>query len=164
MPLVDDNVGIRDILVQTRVIAVAGLSTLPQRPSYFVAQYLQQHGYRIIPVNPNHRSVLGETCYPQLKDVPEAVDMVACFRNHDALPALARDAVAIRTRTLWMQLGLWHDEAARIAAAAGLDVVMNRCLKIEHAALVAAGVTAPGELTGSERPATHDGRNGMNDA
>jgi predicted CoA-binding protein len=133
---VDDMPGLRRILARSRTIAVVGLSANWYRPSYFAAKYLQDHGYRVIPVNPSYKEVLGERCYPDVASIPDAVDVVDCFRKPDEMPALARAAIAKRAKILWMQLGIRSDEAARIAAAAGLDVVENRCMKIEHARLM----------------------------
>ena len=136
MAQVDDMPGLRRILARSRTIAVVGLSANWYRPSYFAAKYLQDHGYRVIPVNPSYKEVLGERCYPDVASIPDAVDVVDCFRKPDEMPALARAAVAKRAKILWMQLGIRSDEAARIATAAGLDVVENRCMKIEHARLM----------------------------
>ena len=136
MANVDDIAGLRRVLAQTRVIAVVGLSENWYRPSYFAAKYMQDHGYRIIPVNPNYREVLGEPCYPTLADIPDAVDMVDCFRKPGEILPLAEQAIAKGAKVLWMQLGIRSDEAARIANAAGLDVVMDRCVKIEHARIL----------------------------
>jgi uncharacterized protein len=155
MPIVDDIAGLRRILTQYRVIAVVGLSAQWHRPSYFVAKYMQDHGYRIIPVNPRYTEVLGERCHPNVVDVPEAVDIVDCFRKPDAMVALAHDAVAKGAKVFWMQLGIRNAEAARIAVAAGLDVVMDRCIKIEHARLMG-GLNFAGVNTGvlsARRPA-----------
>jgi uncharacterized protein len=133
MAIVDDISGLRRILAQTRTIAVVGLSANWYRPSYFAAKYMQDHGYRIIPVNPTYTEVLGERCYPTIAAIPGSVDMVDCFRKPGEIPPLAREAVAKGAKVLWMQLGIRNDEAARIASDAGLDVVMDRCMKIEHA-------------------------------
>ena len=133
MAIVDDIAGLRRILAQTRTIAVVGLSANWYRPSYFAAKYMQDHGYRIIPVNPTYTEVLGERCYPTIAAIPGSVDMVDCFRKPGEIPPLAREAVAKGAKVLWMQLGIRNDEAARIASDAGLDVVMDRCMKIEHA-------------------------------
>jgi len=127
MSMVDDIAGLRRILAQTRTIAVVGLSANWYRPSYFAAKYMQDHGYRIIPVNPAYAEVLGERCYPSIAAIPGAVDMVDCFRKPGEIPPLAREAVAKGARVLWMQLGIRNGEAAQIANAAGLDVVMDRC-------------------------------------
>jgi uncharacterized protein len=121
------------ILKQYHTMAVVGLSSDPQRASYQVAAYLQSHGYRIIPVNPQCREVLGEICYASLKDIPEPIDVVDIFRKTDAIPDIVTEAIAVGAKVIWMQLGLEHPEAAAQARAAGLQVVMNRCTKIEHA-------------------------------
>jgi len=134
--LVDDIAGLRRILTRSRVVAVVGLSANWYRPSYFAAKYIQEHGYRMIPVNPTYPEVLAEKCYPNLAAIPERVDVVDCFRQAEEMPALAREAVAIGAKVLWMQLGIRSDEAAAIAIAGGLDVVMNRCIKIEHARIM----------------------------
>lgn len=131
----DDISTLRRILKTNRVIAVVGLSANWWRPSYFAAKYMQQHGYRVIPVNPAYQEVLGEKCYAALKDIPERIDMVDCFRKSEEIPALAEEAIAVGARTLWMQLGVVNEAAAERARAAGLDVVMDRCVKIEHARL-----------------------------
>jgi uncharacterized protein len=134
--LVDDIAGLRRILTRSRVVAVVGLSANWYRPSYFAAKYIQEHGYRMIPVNPTYPEVLGEKCYPNLAAIPEKVDVVDCFRRTEEMPELAREAIAIGAKVLWMQLGIRSDEAAAIAIAGGLDVVMNRCIKIEHARIM----------------------------
>jgi predicted CoA-binding protein len=134
--IVDDVAGLTRILAQSKTIAVVGLSANWYRPSYFAAKYLQEHGYRVIPVNPNYAEVLGERCYPSVAAIPEPVDVVDAFRKADEMPALAREAVAKGARVLWMQLGVRNEGAARIASDAGLDVVMDRCMKIEHARIL----------------------------
>jgi predicted CoA-binding protein len=134
--VVDDIAGLSRILAQSRVVAVVGLSPHWYRPSYFAAKYLQEHGYRVVPVNPNCTEILGETCYADVAAIPGPVDIVDCFRKAEEMPALAHAAVAKGAKALWMQLGLRSDEAAGIASAAGLDVVMDRCVKIEHARLM----------------------------
>ncbi len=123
------------IIRQYRTIAVVGLSPDPSRPSYQVAQYLQEHGYRIIPVNPKCQEILGEPCYPDLRSIPVPVDIVDIFRQVEAIPGIVAEAIAIGAKVVWMQLGLEHPEAAAQARQAGLQVVMNRCLKVEHARL-----------------------------
>ena len=115
MSVVDDIAGLRRILAESRVIAVVGLSASWHRPSYFAAKYMQEHGYRVIPVNPNCESILGETCYPSIEAIPGGVDIVDCFRKPGEMPALAREAVAKGAKVLWMQLGIRNDEAAKIA-------------------------------------------------
>ncbi|MEO8303323.1 MAG: CoA-binding protein [Betaproteobacteria bacterium] len=147
MASVDDIVGLRRILTRSHVIAVVGLSANWYRPSYFAAKYLQGHGFRIIPVNPTYREVLGEPCYPNLAAIPDAVDVVDCFRGTDEMPALAREAVAKGAKVLWMQLGIRSSTAAAIAMDAGLDVVMDRCMKIEHARIMG-GLNWAGVNTG----------------
>ncbi len=129
---------LRKILIQTRVIAVVGLSANWWRPSFFAAKYMQDHGYRIIPVNPNYEEILGERCYPSLEDIPKdiEVDMVDLFQRSEMTPPLARSAAAIGAKVLWLQLGVRNDEAAGLAVAGGLDVVMDRCVKIEHGRLL----------------------------
>jgi predicted CoA-binding protein len=136
MASVDDIAGLRRILAQSRVIAVVGLSPNWYRPSFFAAKYMQEHGYRAIPVNPNASEILGEACYPSIAAIPVQVDIVDCFRQPGEMPELARAAVAKGAKVFWMQLGLRNDEAAKIANDAGLDVVQNRCVKIEHARLM----------------------------
>ena len=156
MPQIDDIAGLRRILATSRVIAVVGLSGNWYRPSYFAAKYMQEHGYRIIPVNPNYTEVLGEKCYPDVASIPGPVDVVDCFRKPDEMPPLAREAVAKGARVLWMQLGIRNDEAAGIANAAGLEVVQDRCVKIEHARIMG-GLNWAGVNTGvisAKRPAT----------
>jgi len=126
---------LRRILKEARTIAVVGLSANWWRPSYFAAKYMQEHGYRIIPVNPAYPEVLGEKCYASLRDIPERVDIVDCFRKSEEIPPLAEEAIAIGAKVLWMQLGVINHEAAARARNAGLEVVMDRCVKIEHARL-----------------------------
>ena len=143
-----DNIStLRRILKANHTIAVVGLSANWWRPSYFVAKYLQDHGYRVIPVNPAYQKVLGERCYASLKDVPDKIDMVDCFRKSEEIPALAADAIAIGAKCLWMQLGVVNADAAERAKAAGLDVVMDRCVKIEHGRLFG-GLNYAGVNTG----------------
>lgn len=131
----DDISKLRRILREVRTVAVVGLSAQWHRPSYFAAKYLQEHGYRVIPVNPAYESVLGERCYKSLADIPVKVDVVDCFRRSEEIPALADQAIAIGAKVLWMQLGVRHAEARARAEAAGLQVVEDRCMKIEHARL-----------------------------
>jgi predicted CoA-binding protein len=131
----DDIATLKRILKSSRVIAVVGLSANWWRPSFFVAKYLQDHGYRVIPVNPAYQEVLGEKCYASLRDVPEKIDMVDCFRKAEEIPALADDAITVGAKCLWMQLGVVNEAAAARAREAGLDVIMDRCVKIEHGRL-----------------------------
>jgi predicted CoA-binding protein len=123
---------LRSILGEdVHTIAVVGLSSRPHRPSYEVASYLQHRGYRIVPVNPNETEVLGERAYPSLRDVPPeiSIDVVDVFRRAELTPPIARDAVAVGARLLWLQEGIVNEEAARIATEGGLDVVMGVCIK-----------------------------------
>lgn len=136
MTIVDDIPGLRSILTRSHTIAVVGLSANWNRPSNFAAKYMQEHGYRIVPVNPAYASVLGETCYPDLASIPVPVDIVDCFRRAPEIPPIAEAAIAIHAKVLWMQLGIENAAAAKRASDAGLDVVMNRCVKIEHARLM----------------------------
>ncbi|HXF61161.1 MAG TPA: CoA-binding protein [Caldilineaceae bacterium] len=130
---------LRQILAATRTIAVVGLSDKPHRPSYSVAAYLQGQGYRIIPVNPNVAEVLGERAYPNLRDVPEAVDLVDIFRRAEFVPPIVEDAIAVGAKVIWMQLGIVNKEAAARAEAAGLAVVMDTCTAATHRRLRAMG-------------------------
>ena len=132
MVSIDDSAKIRRILRQNRTIAVVGLSAQWHRPSFFAAKYMQEHGYRVIPVNPMYDAILGEKCYKSLRDVPEKIDIVDCFRKSAEIPAIADEAIAIGAKVLWMQLGVENAEARRKAEAAGLEVVENHCVKIEH--------------------------------
>lgn len=134
--MIDDAAGLKRILEETRTIAVVGLSTKAHRPSHGVAQYLLACGYTVIPVNPAYETVLGQTCYPSLRDVPVSIDMVDCFRRPDAMLPIVDDAIHVGAKILWMQLGVINAAAASRAEAAGLDVVMDRCVQIEHARLL----------------------------
>ena len=147
MPMVDDIAGLRRILAKCRTLAVVGLSAQWYRPSFFAAKYMQDHGYRIVPVNPRYDVVLGEKCHASLRDIRERVDLVDCFRRSEEIPAIAEDAIAIGAKVLWMQLGVVNREAAKRASDAGLDVVMNRCVKIEHARILG-GLNFAGVNTG----------------
>ena len=126
---------LRRILKNNHTIEEDELSADWYRPSYFAAKYMQEHGFRIIPVNPKYDEILGEKCYPNLKAIPEAVDIVDVFRKPDDCVPIAEDAVAIGAKVLWLQLGVVNEEAARVAMAGGLEVVMDRCVKIEYARL-----------------------------
>jgi predicted CoA-binding protein len=123
---------IREILKSAKVIAVVGLSDKPDRDSHRVAAYLQAVGYRIIPVNPAVKEVLGEKAYASLREVPEKIDVVDVFRRADAVPGIVEDAIAVGAKVVWMQEGIVHNAAAERARAAGLAVVMNRCALKEH--------------------------------
>ena len=126
---------LRRVLRDCRTIAVVGLSAEGNRPSYVVAKYLQERGYRIVPVNPKYPEILGEKCYQDLKSIPFPVAMVDVFRKPQDCPAIARDAAAIGARVLWLQIGVINEEARQLAEDAGLTVVMDRCVKIEYARL-----------------------------
>lgn len=121
------------ILETYRRIAMVGLSGNPFRPSHFAAMYLLAEGYEVIPVNPREKMILGQTCYPSVKAIPGGVEVVDIFREPSAVPALVDEAIEIGAKVVWMQLGVIHEEAAEKARAAGLEVVMDRCMKIEHA-------------------------------
>ena len=131
-----DPLTIQRVLQSAHTIAIVGLSSNELRASHFVGFYLKRHGYRVIPVNPRETEILGEQCYPSLLDVPDPVDIVNVFRAPDALPAIARDAVAIGAGTLWCQFGVINEEGARVAEEGGVTVIMDRCLKVEHARYV----------------------------
>jgi hypothetical protein len=133
---------LRRILGTCRTLAVVGLSPQWHRPSYFAAKYMQAHGYRIVPVNPMAQEILGERCWPSVTAAAQGlaeqgvrIDMVDCFRRSEDIPPIAEEAIAIGAKCLWMQLGVVNEAAAATARAAGLDVVMDRCVKIEHARL-----------------------------
>lgn len=134
----------QEILQSSKNIAVVGLSNRPDRPSHQVAQYLQQHGFQIIPVNPGYagQDILGEKVHASLREAAQSleasgrrIDVVDCFRKAEEMPAVAREAVAVRAACLWMQIGVGNQAAADLASAAGLDVVMDQCMKVEHAAM-----------------------------
>jgi predicted CoA-binding protein len=131
----DDIATLRRILRSARTIAVVGLSAEWHRPSFFAAKYMQEHGYRIIPVNPRYPEILGERCHASLETIEVPVDVVDVFRKTEDVLPIARQAIAIHAKCLWQQIGVKNLEAARLAAEAGLDVVMDRCVKIEHARL-----------------------------
>jgi predicted CoA-binding protein len=128
----DDSEKVRRILRSSKVIAVVGLSAQWHRPSYFAAKYMQEHGYRVIPVNPTYDSILGEKSYKRLADIPGKVDIVDCFRKSGEIPAIAEEAIAMGARVLWMQLGVENAQARARAVQAGLEVIEDRCVKIEH--------------------------------
>ena len=126
---------LRRILGENRIVAVVGLSANWWRPSYFAAKYMLEHGYQVIPVNPQYAEVLGQKCYASLRDIPGKVDIVDCFQATARIMPLAEEAIAIGAKVLWQQIGVKNGEAAQRAAAAGLDAVMDRCVKIEHGRL-----------------------------
>ena len=125
----------RRILLRDKTIAVVGLWAQWHRPSYLAAKYMQEHGYRVIPVNPKYPEILGEKCYKSLRDIPGKVDLVDIFRKTQDVMPIAEDAIAIGAKVLWQQLGVKNEAAAQKARAAGLEAVMDRCVKIEHGRL-----------------------------
>lgn len=133
--MIDDIPGLRRILRTNKVIAVVGLSANWFRPSYFAAKYMLEHGYTVIPVNPGQKEILGQSCYASLRDIPVKVDMVDCFRKTEDIGPIADEAVAIGAKVLWQQLGVKNMDAVSKAEAAGLETVIDRCVKIEHARL-----------------------------
>ena len=150
----DDVPSLRRILRKNRTIAVVGLSANWYRPSFFAAKYLQDYGYDIIPVNPNYTEVLGRKCYPTITDIPHRVDVVNVFQRSDVVMPIAEATVEIKAKVLWLQLGIYHEQAVTVAYEAGLDVVVNRCMKIEHARIFG-GLNFIGVDTGiisSQRP------------
>lgn len=128
-PLVDE---IKEILENSKTIAIVGLSDKPERDSYKVAEYLKNQGYTIIPVNPTRPEILGEKSYPDLASIPVPVDIVDIFRNIDAVPAIVDEAIGIKAKVIWMQLGLAHNASAQKAREAGLIAVQSKCMKVEH--------------------------------
>lgn len=140
-PITEEEVA--TVLKNARTVAVVGISHKEERDSNRVARYLKEHGYRMIPVNPGYKEVLGEPCYPNLESVPDHIDVVDVFRNIDAIPGIVDEAIAVKAGAVWMQLGLVHNEAAGKARCAGLTVVMNKCMKIEHARMAAEGNLNP---------------------
>ena len=133
--MTDDITSLRRILRGCHTIAVVGLSAEWHRPSYFAAKYMQQHGYRIVPVNPRYTEVLGERCHASLLDISHPIDMVDVFRRTEDVLPIAEQAIAIGARCLWQQIGVKNLAAAELAREAGLDIVVDRCVKIEHARL-----------------------------
>ena len=134
---VENDMEIRDILASTRTIAVVGASDKPWRDSNDIMRYLLSCNYNVIPVNPGHRTILEKRCYPSLRDIPEHVDMVDVFRRPEAVPAIVEDALAIKAGTLWLQLGVIHEAAAAKAERGGLNVIMDRCIAVDHRRLIA---------------------------
>lgn len=136
MIVMSSDSAVRDLLRRARVIAVVGHSDKPDRDSYRVGQYLRQAGYTVYPVNPAVSEIDGHPSYATLADVPEPIDIVDVFRRSENLPEIVDAAIAVGAKAVWAQLGVSHEEAARTAAAAGLEVVQNRCIKIEHRRLL----------------------------
>ena len=152
--MADDIPTLRRILRSAHTIAVVGLSAEWHRPSFFAAKYMQEHGYRIVPVNPRYPEILGERCHASLETIEVPVDIVDVFRRTEDVLPIARQAIAIGARCLWQQIGVKNEAAASLAAEAGLDAVMDRCVKIEHARLFG-GLNWAGVNTGvisSRRP------------
>ncbi len=137
MPLLESDGAIERLLTTSKTIAIVGLSDKPYRDSHEVATYLQRMGYRIIPVNPNAASVLGLKSHPTLEDFEEQIDIVDIFRRPEHVPAIVEAAIAIKAKAVWMQLGVMHQAAAMRASSAGLNVVMDRCILVEHRRLAA---------------------------
>ncbi len=134
-----DEAKMRQILTDSKTIAVVGLSSKPDRPAYTIPVYLQEQGYRIIPVNPNLTEALGEKAYPSLREIPVPVDVVEIFRRAEDVPPVVEDAIAIGAKAVWMQLGIVNEVAASQAEAAGLQVVMDACMGAVHRSLRARG-------------------------
>ena len=145
---------LRRILIENKRVAIVGLSDDWSRPSNFVGKYLLEHGFEVIPVNPKYDEILGQKCYADLKDIPTPVDIVDLFQRSDRIPPFVDDAIKIGAKVVWMQLGIINEEAAQKARDAGLEVVMNRCVKIEYARLFG-GLNTAGVNTGvisAQRP------------
>jgi predicted CoA-binding protein len=126
---------IKQILEDTKVIAVVGLSDKPDRTSYMVSEAMQNKGYRIIPVNPNAEQILGEKCYASLADIPEEIDIVNVFRRSEFIVPIAEEAIQVKAKVLWLQLGVYNEEAAALASEQGMTVIMDRCIKVEDSIL-----------------------------
>jgi len=142
-----DIQSLRRILTENKRVAIVGLSDDWSRPSNFVGKYLLEHGFEVVPVNPKYEEILGQKCYPDLKSIPTAVDIVDLFQRSERVPPFVDDAIAIGAKVVWMQLGIVHEEAAQKARDAGLEVVMDRCIKIEYARLFG-GLNTIGVNTG----------------
>jgi predicted CoA-binding protein len=151
---VTDIKTLRRILTDYKRVAIVGLSEDWSRPSNFVAKYLLEHGFEVIPVNPKYDSILGQKCYPDLASIPTPIDIVDLFQRAERVPPFVDDAIAIGAKVVWMQLGIVHEAAAEKARAAGLEVIMDRCIKIEYARLFG-GLNTVGVNTGvisAQRP------------
>jgi uncharacterized protein len=136
MALLSADRDVRELLTVSRTIAVVGLSTNPSRASFQVSRYMQREGYTIIPVNPGITQALGEHAVPNLKSIPGPIDIVNIFRRSEFVPDIVEEAIAVHARAIWMQLGIMHEAAARRASDAGLQVVMDQCIMIEHSRLM----------------------------
>ena len=149
-----DITTLRRVLSEYKRIAVVGLSADWSRPSYFAAKYMLDHGFEIIPVNPKYEAILGQKCYPDLLSIPTPVDIVDLFQKAERVPPFVDDAIAMKAKLVWLQLGIVHEEAAQKARDAGLEVIMDRCIKIEYARIFG-GLNTIGVNTGiisSKRP------------
>ncbi len=149
-----DDATIRRILEESKRIAVVGLSAKWHRPSFFAAKYLIDHGYEVVPVNPNYEEVLGQKCYPDLESIPGKVDIVDLFQRSEEVPRFVDPAIKMGATTLWLQLGIVNEEAAEAARLGGLNVIQDKCIKIEYARLFG-GLNWAGVNTGiisSKRP------------
>jgi len=135
MPLNEDN-EIRRILSSSRTVAVVGASDKPWRDSNDIMRYLMGRGYRVFAVNPNYKTVLDQTCYANLKDVPEPIDIVDVFRRSESVPAIVREAISVKAKTLWLQLGVVSEEGARLAEKHGMKVIVDRCIAVDHRRLL----------------------------
>lgn len=135
MPLEDEH-RIREILVSSKTIAVVGASDKPWRDSNSIMQYLLNHGYTVVPVNPAYETILGKHCYPNVASIPGMVDIVDVFRNPDAVPEVVNDTIAAKAPVLWLQLGVIHHEAAQKAEKHGIQVIMDRCIAVDHRRLL----------------------------
>lgn len=130
--LKDDNNALREVLTHAKAIAVVGHSDRPNRTSYQIAQFLKQVGYTVYPVNPLVKEIDGQPCYPSLKDVPQKIDIVNIFRRSEYLPEIIAAAISVNAKTVWAQLGIWDQASAKKALDAGLNVIMDACIKIEY--------------------------------
>ena len=148
---------LKSILRESKTIAVVGLSDNWQRPSNFAAKYMKNHGYKIIPVNPRYSEILGEKCYTNLREIPEEVDIVDCFRREPEMPSILDDSLHIGAKCLWQQLGIINLEVASAAASSGMKVIVDRCVKIEHARLFG-GLNFAGVNTGVISASRHRSR------
>ncbi len=127
---------LRNLLKNSKTIAVVGLSDKPDRDSYRVAKYMQEKGYKIIPVNPRVKTILGEHCYSGLRDIPEKVDIVNIFRRSELVPPIIREAIELNPEAIWLQLGIVNEEAFEIAEKAGIGFIMDKCIKVEYERLL----------------------------
>ncbi len=135
MKSLSDN-DIRCILEESKTIAIVGASAKPDRDSYMIMQFLQQHGYNVVPVNPVYKEIAGLKCYSGLRDIPEKIDIVDIFRKSEDVLPIVNDAIAVNAKTVWMQLGVVNEDAAQAASMAGINVIMNRCIKIDFIRLI----------------------------